>query len=108
MATPNPFVSLQWMPTAKHSGVAMRAPQELPTRIEALRLYTQGSAWFSFEEEERGALAIGQLADLAVLSRDYLSVPIEKIGGTISLLTIGGWAYRLRRRPYAVLEEKSR
>lgn len=37
------------------SGVAMRAPEELPTRIEALRLYTQGSAWFSFEEHVRGA-----------------------------------------------------
>ncbi|NBX33651.1 MAG: amidohydrolase, partial [Planctomycetes bacterium] len=48
---PNPFVSLQWMLDGKTiSGVAMRAPEELPTRIDALRLYTQGSAWFSFEE----------------------------------------------------------
>jgi len=44
----------------------------------------------SFEENARGALAVGQLADLAVLSRDYLGVPIEKIGGTISLLTMVG------------------
>jgi predicted amidohydrolase YtcJ len=88
---PNPFVSLQWMLDGKTlSGVAMRAPEELPTRIEALRLYTQGSAWFSFEEKERGSLAPGQLADLAVLSRDYLSVPLEDIGGTVSLLTMVG------------------
>jgi len=106
---PNPFVSLQWMLDGKTiSGVAMRAPPELPTRIEALRLYTQGSAWFSFEENARGALAVGQLADLAVLSRDYLSVPIEKIGGTVSLLTMVGGRIVYADGPYAVLEEKSR
>src|SRR5205085_10119352 len=85
---PSPFVSLQWMLDGKTvSGIAMRAPGELPTRMEALRLYTEGSAWFSFEEGERGALAVGRLADLAVLSRDYLTVPIDEIGGTVSLLT---------------------
>jgi predicted amidohydrolase YtcJ len=106
---PNPFVSLQWMLDGKTiSGVAMRAPEELPTRIEALRLYTQGSAWFSFEENARGALAVGQLADLAVLSRDYLSVPIEQIGGTVSLLTMVGGRIVYADGPYAALEEKPR
>src|SRR5712675_2164381 len=104
---PNPFVSLQWMLDGKTiSGVAMRAPEELPTRIEALRLYTQGSAWFSFEENARGALAVGQLADLAVLGRDYLSVPIERIGGTVSLLTMVGGRIVYADGPYAALEEK--
>jgi len=104
---PNPFVSLQWMLDGKTiSGVAMRAPEELPTRIEALRLYTQGSAWFSFEENARGALAVGQLADLAVLSRDYLSVPIEQIGGTVSLLTMVGGRIVYADSLYAALEEK--
>jgi len=102
---PNPFVSLQWMLDGKTiSGVAMRAPEELPTRLEALRLYTQGSAWFSFEENARGALAVGQLADLAVLSRDYLSVPIEQIGGTVSLLTMVGGRIVYADGPYAALE----
>jgi hypothetical protein len=90
------------------SGIAMRAPEETPTRIEALRLYTQGSAWFSFEENTRGALAVGQLADLAVLSRDYLSVPIEEIGGTVSLLTMVGGRILYADGPYAALEEKAR
>jgi predicted amidohydrolase YtcJ len=104
---PNPFLSLQWMLDGKTiSGVAMRAPEELPTRIEALRLYTQGSAWFSFEENARGALAVGQLADLAVLGRDYLSVPIERVGGTVSLLTMVGGRIVYADGPYAALEEK--
>ncbi|MEQ1772286.1 MAG: amidohydrolase [Burkholderiales bacterium] len=106
---PNPFVSLQWMLDGKTiSGIAMRAPEELPARIEALRLYTQGSAWFSFEENTRGALAVGQFADLAVLSRDYLSVPVEQIGGTVSLLTMVGGRIVYADSPYAALEDKPR
>jgi len=106
---PNPFASLQWMLDGKTiSGVAMRAPQELPTRIEALRLYTQGSAWFTFEEKLRGALKVGQFADIAVLSRDYLSVPVEQIGGIVSLLTMVGGQIVYADGPYAALEEKPR
>jgi len=106
---PNPFVSLQWMLDGKTvSGVAMRAPQELPTRIEALRLYTQGSAWFTFEEKLRGALKVGQFADIAVLNRDYLSVPLEQIGGIVSLLTMVGGQIVYADGPYAALEEKPR
>ena len=104
---PNPFVSLQWMLDGKTiSGVAMRAPEELPARIEALRIYTQGSAWFSFEENTRGALAVGQHADLAVLSRDYLSVPVEQIGGIVSLLTMVDGRIVYADGPFATLEEK--
>jgi predicted amidohydrolase YtcJ len=106
---PNPFVSLQWMLDGKTiSGVAMRAAEEMPTRIEALRIYTQGSAWFSFEEKVRGALAVGQLADLAVLSRDYLSVPIGEISGITSLLTMVGGRTVYAEGPFAALEEKPR
>ncbi len=106
---PNPFVSLQWMLDGKTiSGVAMRAPEELPSRIEALRLYTQGSAWFSFEDHTRGALAVGQLADLAVLSRDYLDVPVNQIGGIVSLLTLVGGRIVYADGPFSALEEKPR
>src|SRR5207237_7309716 len=84
-----PFVSLQWMLDGKTAGgVAMRAPEELPTRLEALRLYTQGSAWFSFEDDTRGALAVGKLADLAVLNKDYLTVPTDEVGGSGGQLTM--------------------
>lgn len=106
---PNPFVSLQWMLDGKTlSGVAMRAAEELPTRTDALRLYTQGSAWFSFEENSRGALAVGQLADLAVLSRDYLTVPLEQVGSIVSLLTMVGGRIVYADGPYTALEEKPR
>ena len=58
--------------------------------MEALRLYTVGSSWFSGEEGKKGMLAPGQLADLAVLSADYFTVPEEEIKGIESVLTIVG------------------
>ena len=104
---PSPFVALQWLLDGKTAGgIAMRAPEELPGRIEALRLYTQGSAWFSFEENDRGSLAVGKLADLAVLDRDYLGVPTDQIGGTVSLLTMVGGRIVYTDTPFAEYEDK--
>jgi imidazolonepropionase-like amidohydrolase len=60
------------------------------SREEALRLYTQGSSWFSSESGKKGAIAAGQLADLVVLTDDYFSVPEEKVKGIESVLTIVG------------------
>jgi predicted amidohydrolase YtcJ len=106
---PSPFLALQWMLDGKTvSGIAMRAPAELPSRIDALRLYTQGSAWFTFEEDKRGALAAGRLADLAVLSRDYLTVPLAEIGGTVSLLTMVGGRIVYADVPFAAYEDAPR
>jgi hypothetical protein len=55
-----------------------------------LRLYTQGSSWFSSETGKKGALVAGQLADLVVLTDDYFSVPEEGIKGIESVLTVVG------------------
>ncbi len=104
----NPFVSLQWMLDGKTvGGMPMRAPEEIPTREEALRLYTLGSAWFSFDDARRGSLTPGRLADLAVLSADYLSVPVERIGSITSLLTMVGGRVVYATGPYAALEDKA-
>jgi predicted amidohydrolase YtcJ len=103
----SPFVSLQWMLDGKTvAGTAMRAAEELPTRIEALRLYSEGSAWFVFDDDKRGALAPGRLADLVVLSKDYLTVPVEEIGTITSLLTMVGGRIVYASGPYAELETK--
>ena len=103
----SPFISLQWMIDGKTvGGTAMRAPEELPTRLDALRLYTEGSAWFTFEENERGALAAGKLADLAVLSKDYLSVPTDEIGSIVSLLTMIGGRVVYADGPFATYEDR--
>ena len=59
-------------------------------RETALRLWTQGSAWFSGEEDVKGTLAPGQYADLAVLSADFLSVPPDDIRRINAVLTMVG------------------
>jgi len=87
-------------------GVAMRGPEEIPGRIDALKFYTLGSAWFSFDEGKRGSLDVGKLADLAVLSADYLTVPVEKIGGLESELTMMGGKVVYAAGPFAGLDKK--
>jgi len=57
---------------------------------EALRLYTQGSSWFSAESGKKGSLAPGQLADFIALTDDYFSVPDEQIKSLESVLTVVG------------------
>jgi predicted amidohydrolase YtcJ len=85
-------------------GVAIRGPDETPTRAEALRFYTGGSAWFSHDEGRRGSLEVGKVADLAVLSRDYLTVPVDQVGQIESLLTMVGGRIVFAAGAYQPLE----
>jgi len=85
----NPYLSLYWLITGKTIGGLGLYPEENRLdREEALKLYTMGSSWFSTEDGKKGALAPGQLADLAVLSADYFSIPDEEIKRLESVLTI--------------------
>ena len=87
----NPFVALYWLITGKTvGGTALYPEANRLDRMEALRLYTVGSSWFSSEEGKKGSLAPGQLADLSVLSADYFSIPAEQIKHLESVLTIVG------------------
>ena len=91
VASYNPFVALQWMLDGKTvSGRTTRGADETPSREMALRLYTVASAWFSFDEQRRGTLEAGKLADFAILDQDFFSVPLEQIGRTESVLTVVG------------------
>jgi hypothetical protein len=91
VASYNPFVSLYWMVAGKTVGGAALYPEvNRLDRGEALRRYTLGSAWFSNEEDKKGAIEVGKLADLAVLSADYFSVPENEIKRLESVLTIVG------------------
>src|SRR3954454_23680908 len=91
VASYNPWVSLYWMVAGKTVGGTPLYPEgNRLDRMEALRRYTVGSAWFSGEEDRKGAVIPGHLADLAVLSADYFSVPEEDIKGIESVLTMVG------------------
>jgi predicted amidohydrolase YtcJ len=90
-ATPNPWPCIAWLVTGETvDGSAPRAPEQLIDIDEALRLYTNASAWFSFEEGTRGTLRPGSHADLAVLAQDPLRVDPTSLSSIESALTIVG------------------
>ncbi len=74
----SPWLSLWWLHEGRSlDGTVQRAPRHRLSRRQALEAYTRGSAWFSFEESDRGHLHPGARADLAVLSDDYFTVPAD-------------------------------
>jgi len=108
VASYNPFTALQWsLVDSKNAGGVHRGPDQTPTREDALRAYTIGSAWFSFDEKKRGSIEPGKLADLAILTKDYMTVPADQIGSIESLLTMVGGKIVYAAGPYASLEKDS-
>jgi len=88
-ATYNPWVALSWMVSGKSvSGSEILASDNRLSRAEALKLFTSGAAWFMNTESEMGLIAPGNLADFAVLDRDYFSVPEDQIKSVSSVLTV--------------------
>lgn len=80
----NPFVDLFF------AVVHPFHPQEALTMEEAVTAYTRGSAYAEFEEDRKGTLKPGYLADLAVLSQDIFTIPPPAVPATTSLLTLVG------------------
>ena len=65
-------------------------PDQRMTRAEALKSYTLDAAYAGFEEELKGSLEPGKLADLVVLSQDLLHCPVDEILSTEIIHTIVG------------------
>jgi predicted amidohydrolase YtcJ len=86
----DPWISLFYMTTGRNVSGALTNESQRISRLEALRLYTEGAAWFSFDDHHVGAFTAGKYADLAVLSHDYLSVPEEQIRRIESVMTLVG------------------
>lgn len=91
VASYNPWTALYWLVSGCTVGGTRLydASGRLP-RDTAMELWTAGSAWFSSEQEKKGRIKQGQLADLAVLSADFFSIPEEDIKSLESLLTVVG------------------
>jgi predicted amidohydrolase YtcJ len=91
VASYNPWTSLWWLVTGKTvGGMRMYGADNVLDRDTALRLWTADNAWFSHDEGRKGRIAVGQLADLAVLSADYFSVPDDDIRDLYAELTVMG------------------
>jgi len=66
-------------------------PEEKMTRVQALRSYTLDAAYGAFEENIKGSIASGKLADFTVFTQDLISVPDDKILSTeVSMTILGG------------------
>lgn len=87
----NPWVSMYWLTSGKTvGGLQLYNAATKLSRETALELYTRGSAWFSSEQEKKGMIKAGMLADLTVLDNDYFSVSDEAIKSIEAEMTIVG------------------
>ena len=89
----NPWLHMYAIVTGKNYAQRLIEGDETLSRLDALRLYTINGAWFSRDEDRLGSIEAGKLADLVVLSDDFLDparVPDEAIRQLHSVLTIVG------------------
>ena len=91
VASYNPWVCIAWLVTGKTvGGLTITPAANRLDRETALRLYTEGSAWFSGESGRKGQIKAGQFADMTLLSADLMSIPEDEINRITSQLTIVG------------------
>ena len=93
ISTLDPWLMIYYMVTGKNAAGELINPGQTLTRMEALRLYTADNGWFLREEDRLGSIEPGKLADIVVLSDDFLDpakVPDEAIKRVKSALTVVG------------------
>jgi predicted amidohydrolase YtcJ len=86
----NPWLGMWSMVTRKTERGSVIVPEEAVSREQALRCYTINNAYSSFEENLKGSIEPGKLADFAVLDRDYFHCPEDEIKEIRSVLTVVG------------------
>jgi predicted amidohydrolase YtcJ len=86
----DPIPSLYATVTRRLADGSYFFPKQKLTRLEALKSYTLDNAYAAFEEKDKGSLQVGKLADVTVLSKDFLTVPDDEILKTQVLYTIVG------------------
>jgi predicted amidohydrolase YtcJ len=87
----NPWLMIYYMTTMRNNAGTPATPDgQQISRLEALRMYTIGSAWLSFDDDRLGSIEPGKLADLVVLSDDPLKVSDDKLRKLRSVLTLQG------------------
>jgi predicted amidohydrolase YtcJ len=84
----DPFLTLYVAVTRKTEGGQVIGPGQAVSREDALRMMTANAAWLTFEEGRKGSIEVGKLADLAILSDDYLSCPPERIKEIRAVTTV--------------------
>ena len=96
VCTPNPWIGMYGLVTRKTSGGDALYAGEGITPMEAIRAYTIDGAHSAWEEEFKGSIEPGKLADLVVVDRDPLTIPVDDLKNVQAVITIvdGKVAYR--------------
>ena len=88
VAHDSPFFTLYWVVSGKDTAGQPYFRHGTLTREEALIAHTRSNAYLMHKEDLLGTLEAGKLADLAVLDRDYMSIPADDIRDLNSVLTM--------------------
>jgi predicted amidohydrolase YtcJ len=84
----HPLLAMQAAITRKTQGGQVIGPAERISRLDALRMTTINAAYIGFEEKKKGSIEVGKLADLAILTEDFLTVPEDRLLNIKSYMTI--------------------
>ncbi|MEN6536236.1 MAG: amidohydrolase [Bryobacteraceae bacterium] len=84
----NPFYGIWMSVTRKTTGGAVFNPEQCVKREEALRMWTINGAYDMFEENIKGSIEPGKLADMIVIDRDLLKCPVDDIKDINVLMTM--------------------
>ncbi|MBN2288914.1 MAG: amidohydrolase [Candidatus Glassbacteria bacterium] len=87
----SPWLAIWSMVTRKTRRGTVILPEEAITREQALRCYTINNAYASFEEDLKGSIEPGKLADMVVLEKDYLGCPADSLKDMkVAMTVLGG------------------
>ncbi|MCZ6544083.1 MAG: amidohydrolase family protein, partial [Chloroflexi bacterium] len=86
----DPWQGIHYMVTGRTIAGSLVNDGQQITRLEALRLYTMGSAWTALEEDQLGSIEVGKFADLVILNADFLTLPEDEIDDIAAAMTFVG------------------
>jgi predicted amidohydrolase YtcJ len=84
----HPLLAMQAAITRRTQGGQVIGPAERISRLDALRMTTINAAYIGFEEKKKGSIEAGKLADLAILTGDFLTVPEDQLMNIKAYMTI--------------------
>jgi predicted amidohydrolase YtcJ len=86
----HPFFAMWMAITRKTADGSVLGPEQKVTRLEALKMWSSNGAWMTFEENLKGSIEPGKLADFAVITQDFLTCPEDEIKAIEALMTVVG------------------